>query len=247
MTKKLSGKNALVTGGARGIGAAIARGLAAEGAAVVINYANDDAQAARLVAEINAGGGRAAAVRANVTDQNDVSRLLRESAAAFGKLDVLVNNAGVFAMQPLGQITHADFTRVFELNVLGALLVTQAALEHFNDGGAIINTCSDVSRIAPPGMAIYSASKAALDSLTRTFSKELGGRKIRVNAINPGPIETENVRASGAVDDFRALGNSRSLGRVGLPEDVAPLAVFLASPDAAWITGESFFVTGGLG
>lgn len=248
MSQNLSGKVAVVTGASKGIGAEIASRLAAAGAAVVVNYGSDREGAERVVAGIVAGGGRAVAVGANVSDPGGVERLFAESVRAFGPIDILVNNAGVVDAAPLGAITPAHFRRLFEVNVLGVILVTQEAIKHFRPtGGSIVNTSSDVSTIAPPGMAVYSASKAAVDSLTRTFSKELGARNIRVNAVNPGPTETDGVRARGSVEQFRELGKQRSLQRIGRPDDIAPLVVFLASDDAAWITGESYYVTGGLG
>lgn len=221
--------------------------MAAAGAAVVVNYGSDRECAERVVAGIVAVGGRAVAVRADVSDPRDVERLFAESVRAFGPIDVLVNNAGVVDAAPLGSITPEHFRRLFEINVLGVILVTQEALKHFRSGGgSIVNTSSDVSTIAPPGMGVYSASKSAVDSLTRTFSKELGERNIRVNTVNPGPIETDGAHARGSIEQFRELGKQRSLQRIGRPDDIAPLVVFLASDDAAWITGESYYVTGGI-
>ncbi|MBW7903739.1 MAG: glucose 1-dehydrogenase [Rhodocyclaceae bacterium] len=248
MSQNLSGKVAVVTGASKGIGAGIAGRLAAAGAAVVVNYGSDREGAERVVADIVAGGGRAVAVGANVSDPGGVERLFAESVRAFGPIDILVNNAGVVDAAPLGAITPAHFRRLFEVNVLGVILVTQEAIKHFRpEGGSIVNTSSDVSTIAPPGMAVYSASKSAVDSLTRTFSKELGPRNIRVNAVNPGPTETEGAHARGSIELLREVGRQRSLQRIGRPDDIAPLVVFLASDDASWITGESYYVTGGLG
>lgn len=248
MSQNLSGKVAVVTGASKGIGAEIAGRLAAAGAAVVVNYGADREGAERVVADIVAGGGRAVALQADVSDPGGVERLFAESVRAFGPIDILVNNAGVVDAAPLGAITPAHFRRLFEVNVLGVILVTQEAIKHFRpEGGSIVNTSSDVSAIAPPGMAVYSASKSAVDSLTRTFSKELGARNIRVNAVNPGPTETEGAHARGSIELLRELGKQRSLQRIGRPDDIAPLVVFLASDDASWITGESYYVTGGIG
>lgn len=214
----------------------------------MVNYRSRRDAADRVVAAIAAAGGRAVAIQADVSDPRQVERLFAESVQALGPIDILVNNAGVVDAAPLGSITPEHFRRLFEINVLGLILVTQEALKHFRpEGGSIINISSDVSTVAPPGMGVYSATKSAVDSLTRTFSKELGARKVRVNAINPGPVETEGAHARGSVEQLRELGRQRSLQRIGRPDDIAPLAVFLASDDASWITGESYCVTGGLG
>jgi 3-oxoacyl-[acyl-carrier protein] reductase len=247
MSHNLSGKVAVVTGASKGIGAGIAARLAMAGAAIIVNYAADRERAELVVAGIVAAGGRAIAVQADVSDPHDVERLFTESVRAFGLIDILVNNAGIFDGASLEAITPEHFHRLFEINVLGTILTTQGALGYFKPGGgSIVNISSDVSRLNPPGMGVYSASKAAVDSLTKTFAKELGGRNIRVNAVNPGPIETDGVRARGAVEQFRLLGKQRSLQRVGSTDDVTPLVAFLASDDAAWITGESYYVTGGI-
>lgn len=247
MTTELQGKVAVVTGASQGIGACIARALAAAGAAVVVNYASRRDRADEVVAAIEADGGRAIAVQADVSQRTQVAQLFAVAVQTFGPIDILVNNAGVVEAAPLGEISSAHFQRLFDVNVLGPILLIQEAVAHFRAaGGSIINLSSDVSRIAPPGMGVYSASKAALDSLTRTFAKELGARRIRVNAINPGPIETENSAARGSIEELRALGQQRVLGRVGRPEDLAPLVVLLASDEAAWMTGETYFLTGGL-
>lgn len=247
MSQKLSGKVAIVTGASSGIGAEIARHLAAAGAAVAVNYSSSSSGADRVVAAITAAGGSAVAIQADISDPQQVDRLFAESTRAFGPINILVNNAGVVDGAPLGSITREHFWRLFDINVLGVILTTQAALAHFcPEGGSIINISSDVSAVAPPGMGVYSASKSALDSLTRTFSKELGARNIRVNAINPGPIETEGAHARGVIELSRELGRQRSLQRIGRPEDIAPIVVFLASDDASWITGEAYYITGGL-
>jgi 3-oxoacyl-[acyl-carrier protein] reductase len=247
ISNKLSGKVAVVTGASKGIGASIAKHLAAEGAAVVVNYASSRAGADQVVAEITHAGGKAVAVQADVAKQADIERLFAETKAAFGALDILVNNAGIYDGQPLGQITEENFHRHFNLNVLGLILTTQEALNHFGpEGGSIVNTSSVVSTLALPGTAVYNASKAAVDSLTRTFSRELGARKIRVNSVNPGPIETEGTHSAGMVGPFQAFVALTPLGRIGQPDDIAPAVVFLASPGSGWITGETLYVTGGL-
>ena len=247
MSQKLAGKVAIVTGASRGIGAAIARHLAAAGAAVVVNYSSSRESADRVVAAITAAGGQAIAIHANVSEPRDVERLFAESVQAFGPIDILVNNAGVFDIAPLGTITPEHFRRLFEINVLGTILATQESLKHFKPaGGSIINTSSNVSTTSPVGTGVYNATKSAIDGLTRTFSKELGARNIRVNSINPGPIETDGVHAQGLIEQFRALGAQTALGRIGQPDDIAPAVVYLASDDASWVTGETHYITGGL-
>ena len=245
--KKLSGKVAVITGASKGIGAAIAKHLAAAGASVVVNYASSRASADKVVADITVNGGEALAIHANVSQQADVMRLFAEAEAAFGKLDVLVNNAGVFDFAPLGKITVEHFHRMFDINVLGVILATQEALKHFNPaGGSIINTSSTVSTWSPAGSGVYNATKSAIDGLTRTFSKELGARKIRVNSINPGPTESDGVHAQGLIDIFQKLGAETALGRIGQPDDIAPAVVYLASDDSSWVTGETHYISGGL-
>jgi 3-oxoacyl-[acyl-carrier protein] reductase len=246
---KLAGKVAIVTGASKGIGAAIAGHLGGEGAAVVVNYASSKEGAERVVAEITAKGGRAIALQADVARQADVDRLVAETVRAFGRLDILVNNAGVYDWLPLEQVTEAHFHRHFDLNVLGVLLTTQAAVKQFGAaGGSIINISSLVSTTALAGSSVYSATKAAVDSLTRTLASELGPRNIRVNAINPGMVDTEGARSAGFTEgDIRKDIESRTpLGRIGQPRDIGPAAVFLASDDAAWITGETLLIAGGL-
>jgi 3-oxoacyl-[acyl-carrier protein] reductase len=246
-TNKLAGKVALVTGASKGIGAAIARHLGAEGAAVVVNYSSSREGADRVVTEIAANGGKAIAVQANVAKPADIGRLFAETSKAFGALDILVNNAGVYEAAPLGQITEDSFHRHFNLNVLGLILTTQEALKHFGpQGGSIVNISSIVSTLSPAGMAVYNATKSAVDNLTRTFAKELGPRKIRVNSINPGPVETEGTHAAGMMGQFQELVSGIPLGRYGQPEDIAPAVAFLASPESGWITGETLCVAGGL-
>jgi 3-oxoacyl-[acyl-carrier protein] reductase len=246
-SKKLSGQVAVVTGASKGIGAAIAKHLAAAGASVVVNYSSSKEGADRVVAEIKASGGKAVAVHGDVAKQADIERLFVETTKAFGTLDILVNNAGIYVGAPLGEITEESFHRHFNLNVLGVILATQEALKYFGlSGGSIINTSSVVSTLSPAGMAVYNATKSAVDGLTRTFAKELGPRKIRVNSINPGPVETEGTHAAGIVDKFQAYADVTPLGRIGQPDDIAPTVVFLASADSGWITGESIYTAGGL-
>lgn len=247
-TKKLTGKVALVTGASKGIGAAIARHLAAEGAAVVVNYASSKAGADKVVGEIKAHGGKAVAVQADVAKKADIERLFTEARQAFGQLDVLVNNAGVYEFLPLEQVTEEHFHRQFNTNVLGLILATQEAVKLFGTGGgSVINISSVVSTAAPAGGSVYSATKAAVDTVTRSLAQELGARNIRVNAINPGMIETEGLHSAGMVEsDFRKQHEAQiPLGRIGQPQDVATVATFLASADSGWITGETFRASGG--
>jgi 3-oxoacyl-[acyl-carrier protein] reductase len=245
-TSKLAGKVAVVTGASKGIGAAIAKHLAAEGAAVVVNYSSSRAGAERVVAEITSQGGQAIAAQANVANKAETERLFAETKKAFGRLDVLVNNAGIYEFAPVEEITEEHFLRHFNLNVLGLIFATQEALKQFGpEGGSIINLSSVVSTLSPAGSSVYNASKSAVDGLTRTFAKEFGARKIRVNSINPGPVETEGTQAANLIKEFAAMTAMTPLGRVGQPDDVAPAVVFLASDDARWITGESLYTAGG--
>ena len=247
-TKKLDEKVAIVTGASKGIGAAIAKHLAAEGAAVVVNYSSSKEGADRVVDEIAKQGGKAIAVRANIARKVDIERLFAETKKAFGKLDILINNAGVYEFVPLENVTEEHFHKHFDVNVLGPLLATQEAAKYFgSEGGSIINISSSASVSAPAVASVYSATKAALDTITKSLAKELGPRKIRVNAINPGMVETEGVRAGGFLgSDFQKMFEAQSaLGRIGQPDDIAPAVVFLASPDAKWITGETLVVSGG--
>jgi 3-oxoacyl-[acyl-carrier protein] reductase len=249
MSQKLAGKVAVVTGASKGIGAAIAVQLAAEGAAVAVNYSSSKAGADRVVAEIVKKGGKAIAVQANVAEQADIRRLFAETKNAFDKVDILVNNAGVYEFLPLEDVTAEKFHKMFDLNVLGLILASQEAVKHFGSaGGNIINISSVVATLAPPTTSVYSATKAAVDAVTRSLAQELGPRKIRVNSINPGMIETEGTHSAGMIEsEFRKQTEAQTpLGRIGQPEDIAPMAVFLASSDSAWITGESFYITGGL-
>ncbi len=247
---KLANKIAVVTGASKGIGAEIARQLAAAGAAVVVNYASDKAGAEKVVGAIKESGGRAVAVGADVSKPADVERLFAESDKAFGgRLDVLVNNAGIYNFAPLEELTPELFHKQFNLNVLGLLLASQAAAKRFGDGGGtIVNVSSMVSVKGFPGTSVYSATKGAVDALTRSLAMELGPRKIRVNAVNPGVVVTEGVQAAGldGGDFADAYAKSAALGRTATPADIAPIVVFLASPESGWLTGETLFATGGV-
>lgn len=244
---QLSGKIAIVTGASKGIGAGIAKGLAAAGASVVVNYAGDRAGAEKVVSEIVAKDGKAIAVQADVAKAADVQRLFAETKRAFGTPSVLVNNAGIYQFAPLGDISEEQFHRQFDTNVLGTLLTSQEAAKHFEAGGSIINLSSIASSNATANTAVYSATKAAVDSITRVLSRELGPRQIRVNSISPGPTDTEGTQVLNVFesDMGKKLVAGTPLGRVGLPDDIAPAAVFLASDASAWITGESIRVAGG--
>ena len=248
ITKKLAGKVAVVTGASKGIGAAIAKNLAAEGAAVVVNYATSKPGADKVVAEITGAGGRAVAVQGDVAKKADIERLFQETKQAFGPVDVLVNNAGIYEFAPLEQITEEHFHKQFNLIVLGLLLTTQAALKYFNPaGGSVVNLSSLVSTLAPPYGSVYSATKGAVDVITLSLSKELGARKIRVNAVRPGLVETEGTHTSGFTSgEFHdQYVKGAPLGRIGQPQDIASAVTFLASEDASWITGETLLVSGG--
>ena len=245
---KLQNKVAVVTGASKGIGASIAKHLAAEGASVVVNYASSKEGADKVVKEIEAQGGKAIAVHADVSKKADIVKLFAEAKKAYGKLDVVVNNAGIFEFAPVEEITEENFHKQFSLNVLGPLLSTQEAVKHFGpEGGSIINISSVVSTLGPPNSAVYSGTKGALDTITKVLAKELGPRKIRVNSINPGMVETEGMIAAGigGSDMHKAVEAQTPLGRIGKPDDIAPTAVYLASSDSKWITGESFFISGG--
>ena len=249
MSSRLTGKVAIVTGASKGIGASIAKSFAAAGAAVVVNYASSREGADRVVAEIAAEGGKAIAVQGDVSKAEDVRRLFAATKEAFGALDVLVNNAGVFQFAPLEAVTEDEYHREFNINVLGTLLATQEALKHFGPaGGSVINISSIVSTNPVANSVVYSATKGAVDTITRALAKELGERKIRVNAIAPGGVETEGVHTLGIIgSDFQKDMIARTpLGRFGQPDDIARVAVFLASDDAAWLTGERLTASGGL-
>src|SRR5207248_6900521 len=246
---KLNGKVAVVTGASKGIGAGIAKQLAAEGASVVVNYASAKSDADKIVDEISKAGGKAVTLQANVAKKSEVQKLFADAEKAFGKIDILVNNAGVYEFVPLEDITEQQFHRMFDVNVLGMLLVTQEALKHFNsDGGSIINVGSLASSLTPPTAVVYNATKAAVDAITRTLAKELGPRKIRVNSVNPGMVITDGVISGGFHEsDFRKMLESQTpLGRVGHTDDIAPAVVFFASDDSKWITGETLLIAGGL-
>jgi 3-oxoacyl-[acyl-carrier protein] reductase len=245
--KKLAGKVAVVTGASKGIGAAIAKDLAAEGASVVVNYASSKAGADKVVSEITAQGGKAVAVQGDVAKKADIERLFAETKKAYGKLDVLVNNAGIYEFLPLEQVTEDHFHKQFNLNVLGLLLTTQEAIKQFPATSSIINIGSVAGSSPAPSGSVYSATKAAVHAITQSLAKELGGRKIRVNTISPGMIETEGLHSGGiAKSDFQTMVESQTpLGRIGQPDEIATVATFLASSDSGWITGEDFRVAGG--
>jgi 3-oxoacyl-[acyl-carrier protein] reductase len=247
-SQKLAGKVAVVTGASKGIGAAIATHLGAAGASVVVNYSSSKEGADRVVDVIIKRGGNAIAVQANVSKKADIDRLFAETKSAFGRLDVLVNNAGIFEFAPLENLTEEHFHRQFNLNVLGLLLTTQKAVETFdNNGGSIINISSVAGVNPPPGASVYSATKGAVDTITKSLSKELGPRKIRVNSLNPGMVETEGVHTAGFIGtDFHKMIEAQTpLGRIGQPDDIGPVAVFLASEDSGWVTGQTLLVSGG--
>ena len=246
---KLNGKVAVVTGASKGIGAEIARELAAEGASVVVNYATSKEGADRVVDEIAKRGGNSVAVQGDVAKKKDIERLFAEAKKAFGRLDILVNNAGVYQFAPIEEATEEEFHRQFNINVLGVILATQEAIKHFGpEGGSVINVSSIVTSVTPPNTAIYTSTKGAVDAITRVLAKELGPRKIRVNAISPGGVETEGFLAvNGSESDFeKQVVAQTPLGRLGQPRDIAPVAAFLASTEGAWITGETIMVGGGL-
>ncbi len=246
---KLKNKVAVVTGASKGIGAAIAKALAAEGASVVVNYSSSKEGADRVVADITAKGGKAIAVQGDVSKAKDVERIFAETKKQYGSLDVLVNNAGIYEFSPIGEVTEDKFHRLFNTNVLGLLLASQQAANLFGpEGGSIINIGSAVSSLHPPTSAIYTATKGAVDAVTGVLAKELGPRKIRVNSINPGMVETEGVHSAGFIgSDFeKGTVAQTPLGRLGQPSDIAPLAIFLASSDSGWLTGETILASGGL-
>jgi len=245
---KLTGKVAVVTGASKGIGAAIARALAAEGASVVVNYASSKAGAEKVVDAIRANGGNAIAVKADVSKAAEAKALVDDAIKAFGRLDVLVNNSGVYEFASLETITEESFHRLFNTNVLGLLFVTQAAAKHLPEGGSVINIGSAVTRITPANSAVYTATKGAVDAITGVLSRELGPRKIRVNALNPGMIETEGTHTAGFIgSDFeKGIVTQVPFGRIGQPEEVADIAVFLATKESRWLTGETLIASGGL-
>lgn len=245
---KLAGKVAIVTGASKGIGAGIAKHLAAAGASVVVNYASSREGADKVVAEITAAGGKAVAVQGDVSKQADIDRLFAETKSAYGKLDVLVNNAGVYEFAPLEAVTEEAFHRQFNLNVLGLLLTTQRAVAEFGDNGGSVVNISSVAAIQPPaGASVYAATKGAVDVITKALAQELGPKKIRVNSLNPGMVETEGVHSAGFVgsDFYNQIVADTPLGRIGQPDDIGPVAVFLASDDSGWVNGEILQVAGG--
>jgi len=245
---KLTGKVAVVTGASKGIGASIAKHLAAEGASVVVNYATSKKGADIVVEEITKAGGKAIAVGGDVSKQADIDRLFTETKKAFGRLDILVNNAGIYEFGPLENVTAEHFHKQFNLNVLGLLLTTQKALESFDSaGGSVINVGSVAGEHPPAGASVYSATKGAVDAVTKSLSKELGARKIRVNSLNPGMVETEGVHTAGFIgsDFHKKIEAETPLGRIGQPNDIGKVASFLASDDSGWITGETLLVSGG--
>jgi 3-oxoacyl-[acyl-carrier protein] reductase len=245
---KLTGKVAVVTGASKGIGAAIAKALAAQGASVVVNYASSQAGADAVVAAITAAGGKAVTVRGDVSRKADAQGIIDAAIKAYGRLDILVNNSGVYQFGALADLTEEQFHNQFNINVLGLLLTTQAADKHLGEGASIINIGSTVTSLLPPTSAIYTGSKGAVDAITGVLANELGARKIRVNAINPGMVETEGSHSAGFIgSDFETgVVAQTPLGRVGQPQDIADIAVFLASDDARWLTGEHFAASGGL-
>lgn len=248
MSQKLAGKVAVVTGASKGIGAEIARELAREGASVVVNYSSSKAGADKVVDDIVKAGGKAVAVQANVARPEEIQRLFADSKKAFGRLDVLVNNAGVYEFAPIEGVTPGHFYKQFDLNVLGLLLATQEAVKQFgSEGGSIVNISSVVATTGVPNASVYSATKGAVNAITRSLAQELGPKKIRVNSINPGMVETDGLHATGiAESDFRGqIEKETPLGRIGQPQDIAPAVVFLSSSDSSWITGENWYISGG--
>jgi 3-oxoacyl-[acyl-carrier protein] reductase len=245
---KLRGKVAVVTGASKGIGAAIAKSLAAEGASVVVNYASSKAGADTVVAAIKAAGGKAVAVGGDVAKPAEAQAIISAAVNNYGRLDILVNNSGIYEFAPLEAITEDHFHKQFNVNVLGLLLTTQAAVKHLGEGASIINIGSAVSRITPPASAVYTGTKGAVDAITGVLARELGPKKIRVNSINPGMVETEGTHSGGFIgSDFeKGLVAQTPLGRIGQPADIASIAVFLASEDSAWLTGEQLLASGGV-
>ena len=245
---KLAGKAAVVTGASKGIGAAIAKSLAAEGAAVIVNYASSKAGADAVVRSITDAGGKAVAVGGDVSKAAEAQGLIDAAIKNFGRLDILVNNSGVYEFAPIEAVTEEQFHKMFNINVLGVLLTTQAAARHLGEGASIVNIGSGASRMTPPDTAVYTATKGALDAITGVLARELGAKKIRVNSVNPGPVETEGTRSAGVIgSDFeKALVQQTPLGRTGQPDDVARVVTFLASEDAKWVTGEVIMASGGL-
>ncbi len=246
---KLANKVAVVTGASKGIGAETAKGLAAAGASVVVNYSSSKEGADSVVAEIKSKGGKAVAIQADVSKAADITRLFAETKKAFGGLDILVNNAGIYKFAPLEEVTEEEFHRQFNTNVLGLLLTTQAAVKDFGpNGGSVINIGSVVTRLTPPHSSVYAATKGAVDAISGVLAKELGPKKIRVNSLNPGMIETEGTHTAGFIgSEFeKQMASQSPLGRIGQPKDIASIAVFLASDDSGWFTGETLTASGGI-
>jgi 3-oxoacyl-[acyl-carrier protein] reductase len=245
---KLKGKVAVVTGASKGIGAAIAKSLAAEGASVVVNYASSKSGADSVVAAITAAGGKAVAIGGDVSRAAEAQGIIDAAIKNYGRLDILVNNSGVYEFSPIETVTEEQFHKIFNINVLGVLLTTQAAVKHLGEGSSIINIGSGVSSITPPNSAVYTGTKGALDAITGVLAKELGPRKIRVNSVNPGIVETEGTHSAGFIgSDFeKALVAQTPLGRAGQVDDIASVATFLASEDSKWLTGELILAGGGL-
>jgi len=245
---KLTGKVAVVTGASKGIGAAIAKSLAAAGASVVVNYASSKSGADTVVSAITKAGGKAVAAGGDVSKAAEAQGIIDAAIKNYGRLDILVNNSGVYEFAPIEDITEDQFHRLFNINVLGLLLTTKAAIKHLSEGGSIINIGSTISRLKPAGTAVYTATKGAIDAITGVFAKEFAAKKIRVNSINPGIVETEGTHSGGFIGtDFeKELVAQTPLGRTGQPGDIASIAVFLASDDSGWLTGELQFASGGL-
>ncbi|MFZ3333695.1 MAG: glucose 1-dehydrogenase [Candidatus Acidiferrales bacterium] len=245
---RLTGKVAVVTGASKGIGAGIAQALAAEGASVVVNYASSKAGAEKVVAAITAAGGKAVAAGGDVSKAVDAKGIIDAAIKNYGRLDILVNNSGVYEFAPLEAVTEETFHKTFNINVLGTILTTQAAVKHMSNGGSIINIGSAVSRLTPPNSTVYTASKGALDAVTGVLSRELGPKKIRVNTINPGVVETEGTQTGGFIgSEFEKAFVARApLGRIAKVGDIAPIAVFLASDDSGYLTGEQLLAAGGV-
>jgi 3-oxoacyl-[acyl-carrier protein] reductase len=245
---KLKGKVAVVTGASKGIGAGIAKALAAEGASVVVNYASSKAGADAVVASIAEAGGNAVVVAGDVSKAADAKAIVDAAIKNYGRLDILVNNSGVYEFAPLEAVTEDSFHKMFNINVLGAILTTQAAAKYLGEGGSIINIGSGVSRLTPAFSTVYTGTKGALDAITGVLARELGPKKIRVNTINPGVVETEGTHSGGIIgsDLEKQLIAQAPLGRSGVVSDIAPIAVFLASDDSAWLTGEQLLATGGI-
>jgi 3-oxoacyl-[acyl-carrier protein] reductase len=248
MSTKLNGKVAVVTGASKGIGAEIAKRFARDGAAVVVNYLSSKQGADKVVAEIVAAGGKAVAVAGNVSVVSEAQAIIEAAITHYGRLDILVNNSGIYEFGSIEEITPEHFHKQFDINVLGLLLTTQAAVKHLGEGASIINIGSVISRLTPPGAAVYTATKGAVDAITGVLARELGPRKIRVNALNPGLVETEGTHTAGVIGSEAETGYvaQTPLGRSGQPNDIASIAAFLASDDAYWLTGEQLLAGGGL-